>query len=62
MGLWFTPVMSVTHVVFAILLTAYFFVGALYEEKDLKENFKSKYPAYMKKTPMMIPFTKRKAS
>ncbi|WP_396589583.1 methyltransferase family protein [Allomuricauda sp. R78024] len=60
MGLWFTPVMSATHLVFAVLLTLYFFIGALYEEKDLKENFKSKYLAYMKKTPMMIPFTKRK--
>ena len=62
MGLWFTPVMSATHLVFAILLTAYFFIGARYEEKDLKEDFKSKYLTYMKKTPMMIPFTKRKVN
>ena len=60
MGLWFTPKMSATHLVFAILLTAYFFIGALYEEEDSKNDFKSKYLTYMKKTPMMIPFTKRK--
>ena len=59
MGLWCTPEMTVTHLVFAILLTAYFFIGALYEEKDLKSNFKTKYADYMKKTPMMIPFIKR---
>lgn len=60
MGLWFTPVMSATHLVFAILLTGYFFVGTLYEEKDLRKDFKEKYKAYMKKTPMLIPFTKFK--
>lgn len=61
MGLWFTPVMSATHLVFAMLLTAYFFIGALFEEKDLKKEFKSKYLDYMKRTPMMIPFTKLKS-
>lgn len=61
MGLWFTPVMSMTHLVFAILLTSYFFVGALLEEKDLKQAFKSRYLDYMSQTPMMIPFTKRKS-
>lgn len=60
MGLWFTPKMSATHLIFAILLTAYFFIGALYEEKDLKNQFKSKYLNYMNKTPMMIPLIKRK--
>ena len=61
MGLWFTPLMSATHLVFAVLLTAYFFVGTLFEERDLKKEFKASYIAYMKKTPMMIPFTKRRA-
>lgn len=60
MGLWFTPMMSSTHLVFAILLTAYFFIGTIFEEKDLKKEFKSKYLTYMKNTPRMIPFTKRK--
>ena len=61
MGLWFTPLMSATHLVFAVLLTAYFIVGTLFEERDLKKEFKASYIAYMKKTPMMIPFTKRRA-
>ncbi|NVK52859.1 MAG: isoprenylcysteine carboxylmethyltransferase family protein [Flavobacteriaceae bacterium] len=60
MGLWFTPVMSATHLVFAILLTTYFFVGTLFEEKDLRKVFKDKYRSYMDKTPMLIPFTKLK--
>ena len=58
MGLWFTPQMSVTHLVFAILLTSYFFIGAALEEKDLRSVFKDTYKQYADKTPMMIPFTK----
>ena len=59
MGIWFTPVMSGTHLVFAILLTAYFFIGAIFEERDLRRAFRSRYESYMERTPMMIPFTKR---
>lgn len=61
MGLWFTPVMTVTHFVFAILLTAYFFIGAWLEEKDLRAAFGARYRAYMRQTPMMFPFLNRKA-
>ncbi len=60
MGLWFTPQMSTTHLVFSILLTIYFFLGAYFEEKDLKSYFKDTYLEYARKTPMMIPFTKWK--
>ena len=56
LGMWATPVMSVTHFVFAILLTAYFFIGAFLEERDLRREFGKLYANYMKKTPMMIPF------
>ncbi len=62
MGLWFTPVMSATHLVFAILLTTYFFIGALFEEQDLKREFGELYRTYMARTPMMIPFIKRSSS
>lgn len=61
MGLWFTPVMSTTHLVFAILLTAYFFIGAIFEERDLIKEFGETYRAYAGKTPMMVPFTKWRA-
>lgn len=60
MGLWFTPVMSATHLVFAISLTSYFFIGALFEEGDLRKTFGEKYRSYSKKTPMMIPLVKLK--
>ncbi len=58
LGIWFTPTMTMTHLVFAILLTAYFFIGALYEEKDLKADFGERYKDYMRRTPMMFPIKK----
>jgi protein-S-isoprenylcysteine O-methyltransferase Ste14 len=58
LGLWATPRMTVTHLVFAIGLTSYFVVGTLFEERDLKREFGELYKAYQAKTPMLIPFTK----
>ena len=58
LGLWATPRMTVTHLVFAIGLTAYFVVGTLFEEKDLKREFGDLYREYQARTPMLLPFTK----
>lgn len=60
LGLWATPVMSATHLCFAILLSAYFFIGAMIEERDLMREFGDKYGNYRKSTSMMIPFLKFK--
>lgn len=59
LGLWATPNMTVTHLVFAIGLTAYFVIGTLFEEHDLKKEFGKIYRDYQSKTPMLIPFPKR---
>lgn len=59
LGLWATPYMSATHLVFAILLTGYFVVGTIFEERDLVKEFGKLYLEYKKRTPMLIPFTKR---
>lgn len=59
LGIWSTPVMTVTHLVFALLLTAYTLVGVTYEEKDLLREFGDTYRSYQKRTPMLIPFFKR---
>ncbi|TNJ42926.1 isoprenylcysteine carboxylmethyltransferase family protein [Tamlana fucoidanivorans] len=57
-GLWATPTMTVTHLIFALSLTAYFIIGTLFEERDLKEEFGQTYTDYQSKTGMLIPFTK----
>ncbi|GAA3590604.1 isoprenylcysteine carboxylmethyltransferase family protein [Flavivirga amylovorans] len=59
LGLWATPTMTITHLVFALSLTAYFVIGTLFEERDLKKDFGNRYKSYQSKTPMLIPFTKR---
>jgi len=53
-GLWAAPTMTVAHLVFALLCTAYVLVGARLEEKDL-ENALPEYKQYKKQVPMFIP-------
>ncbi len=58
LGMWATPTMTVTHLLFAIAISAYVVVGTLLEEKDLMNEFGETYKAYQAKKPMLIPFTK----
>ena len=58
LGIWATPEMSMTHLSFAILLTSYFVIGTLFEERDLRKEFGDLYREYSRKTPMLIPLTK----
>jgi len=57
-GIWATPTMSLTHLWFALLLTGYFVIGSLFEEKDLIQDFGDQYRDYQKKTGKFIPFLK----
>lgn len=59
LGMWATPSMTVTHLVLAILLTAYIIIGVIFEEKDLSKEFGEQYRTYKKKTSMLIPFLKK---
>ena len=56
MGIWSTPTMTVTHLVYAVLLTGYIFIGIYYEEKDLISAFGAQYLKYKASTPTIIPF------
>lgn len=60
LGMWATPIMSVTHLLLAIAITVYVVIGTLFEEKDLVRDFGNTYKAYQAKKPMLIPFTKFK--
>lgn len=55
MGIWCTPYMSYTHLVFAILLTGYILVGVSLEERDLVTQFGTRYLDYKKSTPQIFP-------
>ena len=53
-GLWAAPVMTVAHLVFAVLSTGYIFVGAWFEERDLEKAL-PEYGEYKKNVPMFLP-------
>ncbi|WP_299366693.1 isoprenylcysteine carboxylmethyltransferase family protein [Winogradskyella sp.] len=58
LGMWATTTMSVTHLAFAIAVTAYIIIGTRLEEKDLTTEFGETYKAYKKGRGMLIPFLK----
>lgn len=57
---WSTSVMTVVHLLFAILTTLYIVTVIRLEETDLAIQFRGKYTHYKKWAPMLIPFLKRK--
>lgn len=58
---WSTPVMTIAHLLFAVLTTIYILTAIQFEEKDLTDCFGEQYKDYKSKKPMIIPFTKRKS-
>ena len=54
-ALWATPEMSVGHLVLALSMTAYIFIGIRYEERDLVAHFGDDYAEYQKKVGPLIP-------
>lgn len=61
-GLWVTPHMSTSHMLFAALLSAYVLVGLHHEERDLVAVFGEDYLAYKRRVPMLVPFKTPSAS
>ncbi len=56
---WATPIMTVGHLVFAIVTTLYILVAVKYwEEKDLREFIGKEYEDYQNQVSMIVPFPK----
>ena len=57
---WATPVMTLGHLLFAGMTTAFMLLAIQLEERDLITYFGEAYRAYRRQTPMLIPGLGRK--
>lgn len=57
---WCTPTMTVTHLLFAVMTTAYIFIAIQLEERDLADSLED-YTKYKRQVPMIIPWFRKRA-
>jgi protein-S-isoprenylcysteine O-methyltransferase Ste14 len=58
-GLWAAPRMTISHALFAGLLTLYVLIGVRYEERALVRSFGQAYRDYQARVPMLLPVPRR---
>lgn len=54
-GIWFTPVMTVGHLLLALGLSTYIIIGVYHEEKDMIQVFGERYLRYIRSTGKFVP-------
>ena len=58
---WSTPTMTATHLLFAVMTTAYILIAIQFEERDLVAAH-PEYASYRARVPMLVPVPRRNAS
>jgi len=59
-ALWATPTMTIAHLVFAVMTSAYIVIGTLFEEHDLRAAH-PEYDSYARQVPRYFPRLRRRA-
>ena len=52
---WATPTMTLGHLLFAALMTAYMLAAIPLEERDLEAVYGERYRAYRREVPALLP-------
>ena len=58
---WSTPTMTASHLVFALMTTAYILVAIQLEERDLVAEHGASYEGYRRRVPMLVPRSSRRS-
>jgi hypothetical protein len=56
---WTNPAMTADQLLLSVMWTAWIWVGAMLEERDLLAEFGESYGAYRRQVPMLIPWRGR---
>ncbi len=56
LSLWAIPVMTTTHLVFALGMSIYIFIGIYFEERSLRHYLGEDYHHYQNRTKKVLPF------
>jgi protein-S-isoprenylcysteine O-methyltransferase Ste14 len=59
LAFWATPTMTMAHLLFAVMTTAYILVAIQLEERNLVDEFGETYREYRRRVPMLNPFASK---